>query len=304
MKTFMELKITKNRNRANPSFANINLLGKCNVDCYFCLGKDLDDVFGKFNHTKIHFSEWKNFEQYIQDAKDASIKNVYITGQNTDSLIYKYLDELIDYLQNTHGFSVGLRTNGYLAEKRYPILHKCKRSVGFSIHSLNPEVNWTIMKRRDIPDWKTIIPKCGERVRIQIVVNRHNKDEVIPIIEYASQFPNVGYIQVRRISTDHRYDELSPDQVIFANLLKDVNEKYTRVKDFYLAPQYMMFGKRVCWWATVRTSIGSYNYYTDGSINKDYFVIEGYEKTNDFYDPTKDEGNKEMAIDPYAAISV
>ena len=155
------------------------------------------------------------------------------------------------------------------------------------------------MKRRDIPDWDNIIPYCGERVRIQIVVNRHNEKEVLPIIEYASKFENVKYIQVRRISTDHRFDELNQDQSIFALLLKQVDSKFSRVEDFYLAPQYNMFGKRVCFWATVRTSIGSYNYYTDGSINKDYFVIEGYEKSNMFYDPTKDEGNKEMALDPY-----
>lgn len=293
------MNITKNRERAKPTFANINLLGKCNVDCYFCLGKDLTDVFGKFNHTKVHFSQWTNFEQYIADCKAAGIRNIYITGQNTDSLLYKHLDELVVYLQDFHGFDVGLRSNGYLAERHYPTLHKCRRSVGFSIHSLNPETNWTIMRRKDIPDWKKVIPQCGQRVRVQIVVNRHNKDEVLPIIEYASQFDNVQYIQIRRISTDHRFDELGEDQGIFATLLKEVNAHFPRTEDFYLAPQYMMFGKRVCWWATVRTSIGSYNYYTDGTINKDYFVIEGYEKSNDFYDPTKDEGNKEMRIDPY-----
>jgi len=282
---------TKNRNRANPTFANINLLGKCNVDCYFCLGKDLDDVFGKFNHTSVHFSEWKNFDTFIEQCKQAGIKNLYVTGQNTDSLIYKHLDELIDTMQNVHGFDVGIRTNGYLAPRLFPTIRKCRRSVGYSIHSMDSEVNWTIMKRKDIPDWKTIIPSSGNRVRVQIVVNEHNEKEVLPIIEYASQFPNVGYIQVRRISTDHRYNQLSKDQIVF--------EKFPRMEDFYQAPQYNMFGKKVCWWATVLTSIGSYNYYTDGSINKDYFVIEGYEKANDFYDPAKDEGNKEMAVNPY-----
>jgi len=294
------MRITKNRERARPTFANINLLGKCNVDCYFCLGKDLDKEFGQFNHTQTHFSEWKNLEQFLKDCKEAGIALIYITGQNTDSLVYKYLDELIDYLQNDHGFLVGLRTNGYLAPRWYPTLQKCQRSVGYSIQSLNPEANFQIMKRRDLPKWEDIIPNSGNRVRVQIVVNRYNKNEVLPIIKYASQFPNVQYVQIRRISTDHRYDVLKEDQRIFADLLSQVNENFRRLQDFYLAPQYDMFGIRVCWWATVRTSIGSYNYYTDGTINKDYFVIEGYEKGNNFYDPTKDEGNKEMAIDPYA----
>ena len=33
---------TKNREREAPSFANINLLGKCNIRCYFCLGRDIE----------------------------------------------------------------------------------------------------------------------------------------------------------------------------------------------------------------------------------------------------------------------
>ena len=46
---------SKNREREkNYEFANINLLGKCNVDCYFCLGKDIDDLLSLHNQTGVH----------------------------------------------------------------------------------------------------------------------------------------------------------------------------------------------------------------------------------------------------------
>lgn len=292
--------VVKNRDRDKPSFANLNLLGRCNVGCYFCLGEDLHDTFGKFRHTKVHFSEWPNLPEFLRDVKEAGIRNVYITGQNTDSLLYAHLDGLIEWLQGHWRFDVGIRTNGYLAERHFKTLCKCRRSVGYSIHSLDPETNYLIMRRRDIPDWETIIPNSGERVRVQIVATRYNHDQILDIIRYAAKFPNVGYVQVRRISTDHRYDELGEDQLVFAEKLKEVNASFPRMDDFHLAPQYYMFGKRVCWWATVRTSIGSYNYYTDGTVNKDYFVIEGYEKSNGIYDPSLDQGNREMVVDPYA----
>ena len=274
--------IVKNRNRSIPTFANINLFGNCNVNCFFCLGKDLQNEFSKFNHTKVHFSAWKNLDSFINECKINNIKNIYITGQNTDSLMYLYIDELIDYLQNEHDFYVGVRTNGYLASKYYSTLQKCKRSVGFSIHSLDSETNYNIMRRKDIPDWNTIIPNSGG-----VRINRYNEKEVLPIIKYASSFSNVSYIQIRRVSTDHRLDLLNEDQEAFKRLLDNIhsNSDYLRVDDFYGAPQYMMFGKKVCWWATISTSISSFNYYTDGTINKDYFVIEGYEKSNGFYDP-------------------
>ena len=44
----------KVRVRSPYSFANINLLGKCNVDCYFCLGKDLEKEFDKYQTLQRH----------------------------------------------------------------------------------------------------------------------------------------------------------------------------------------------------------------------------------------------------------
>ena len=44
-----------------------------------------------------------------------------------------------------------------------------------------------------------------------------------------------------------------------------------------------MYGKEVCFWRTVKTSIESYNYYTDGTINDEYFVIEGYMRESKNY---------------------
>ena len=159
----------KLREREAPTFANINLLGPCNVDCYFCLGKDIDEVWKYQNQTKVHWSEWENFTEFLQLCKDAGIKNLYVTGQNTDALIYKHLDELIDFLQNIKGFDVGIRTNGYLAHRKLETANKCRRSVGYSIHTLDPDVNWTIMRRKDIPDWEHLLTQsrinCPEQAQ-------------------------------------------------------------------------------------------------------------------------------------------
>ena len=43
--------IEKRRQRSRYSFANLNFLGRCNLDCFFCLGKDLPDEFGGQDHT-------------------------------------------------------------------------------------------------------------------------------------------------------------------------------------------------------------------------------------------------------------
>jgi len=51
----------KNRTRDKYTFANINLLGKCNVDCFFCLGKDIEQLLSQQSQMKDHFSNWKRF---------------------------------------------------------------------------------------------------------------------------------------------------------------------------------------------------------------------------------------------------
>lgn len=270
-----EPEFEKNMNREAPVFANINLLGACNVDCYFCLGKDIDNEFKKHNQLAVHFSQWKNFERYMDKVAEAGIQRVYVTGQNTDSLMYRYLGELVDYMQDVRGFDVGLRTNGYLAHKKMDVINKCRRNVGYSIHSLDPEANWKIMRRKDIPDWNTIIPNT-KNTRISIVLNRHNETEFMDLLKYSCSFENVKYVQVRRICTDTREKFLIEDVHVYERVFEEVKKNFPLVGYFYNAEVFEMFGKEVCFWRTVKTSIESFNYYTDGTINDEYFVIEGY----------------------------
>lgn len=271
--------ITKNRNREAPVFANINLLGTCNAKCFFCLGKDISEHLDKHNQLRTIFYDWKNFEKFLRTCEDNNIKKLYITGQNTDALLYWYLDELVDYLQEDRGFTVGLRTNGFLAKKHLDTINKCKNSCGYSVHTLSDWKQQEIMGTRFIPDWPYLLENT-ERPRVAIVVNRHNVNEFFDILWFLHEFPHIRYVQARRISTDTRYDQLKEDIEVYEQLFKKVqvhpNAKY--LGDFYCAQQYDIFGLEVNFWRTVETSVNSFNYFTDGTISKEYFVVEGYLK--------------------------
>jgi len=269
--------INKNRQREKYSFANINLLGKCNADCYFCLGKDIKNHLEKENQLTIHFSKWKNFQKFLNKCKEVNVKKLYITGQTADGLQYVFLSELVDYLQQC-GFIVGLRTNGLLALKKMDIIRKMKGEIGYSIHSLNPETNYKIMKVKYIPNWDKIIPMSGKNVRISIVLNRYNINEFYQLVKYISTFDNVKYIQVRRISTDTRLSELKKDIILYENFYKEFASKHRQVGTFCLAQQYILYGKEINFWRTTATSVNSLNYFTDGTVSDEYFIIEGYLK--------------------------
>jgi len=269
--------INKNRNREDPTFANINLLGKCNADCYFCLGKDIAaELHGK-DQLSTHFSEWKNFEKFLKMCHESSIEDIYFTGQTADGLQYKFLKDAVDYLQ-LKGFKVGVRTNGYLAEQSMDIINSMDSGIGYSVHSLKKDTNYKIMGSHINPNWDSIIPLSGDNVRVSIVLCRHNIDEFFDLVEYISKFDNVRYIQVRRISTDTRYKELKLDIEIYEQFYKEFKTQYPAYGSFYAAQQHKLFGKEVNFWRTVETSINSFNYFTDGTISDEYFIVEGYLK--------------------------
>ncbi|MFW6311893.1 MAG: hypothetical protein ACOC1K_06630, partial [Nanoarchaeota archaeon] len=91
-------------------------------------------------------------------------------------------------------------------------------------------------------------------------------------------FENVRYIQVRRISTDTRIKYLQKDIDLYEYVFDNYNEKYKPFGKFYLAEQYMIYGKEVNFWRTVETSCNSVNYFTDGTLSDEYFIVEGYLK--------------------------
>ncbi len=72
------------------------------------------NILPKTNCLDKHYNVWENLDKFLNECKSAKITNIYITGQNTDALLYKYLSDLIDYIKKRE-FNVGIRTNGYLA---------------------------------------------------------------------------------------------------------------------------------------------------------------------------------------------
>lgn len=275
----MSYSIIKNRERSEYTFANINLLGVCNCDCYFCLGKDIEEELKGKNQLVTHFHDWKNFKEFLSKCEKENIEKLYITGQTSDGLQYKYLSELINFLQNYYSFSVGIRSNGYLALQKLDSISLLKDEIGYSVNSLNPEKNKIIMGRSFIPDWDKIIPLSGNNVRASIVVNRYNVDEFFDIVKYLSKFENIRYIQARRISTDTRYEKLKEDIEIYENLFEKVLNDYKQIETFYFSQVFEIYGKKINFWRTVETSVNSLNYFTDGTISDEYFIVEGYLKS-------------------------
>ncbi len=277
--------LVKNRQRDPFSFANINLLGRCNIDCFFCLGKDIPGLLNQHNQLHTHFRGWERFEEFLDRCRKYGIKKIYITGQNTDSLLYDYLDELVSYLMKA-GFQVGLRTNGYRLvfptqfNELMPVINRCELSTGYSIHTLDPVVSKMIVGRQDIPPWSVILGRTL-RPRVSIVINRCNEHEFFSIVSRLSLYDagtrHIRYVQARRVSTETRVPQLAPDIAAYERIYTIVSEAFPlKNKIFGDAEVYEMHGLDVVFWRTIKTTANSINYFTDGTISDEYFIVEGY----------------------------
>ena len=273
--------MNKNRNRSKYSFANINLLGKCNFNCRWCLGKDLPE-FEQFDTINQHFSMWPRFNEFIQSAKQKEIHQIYITGQNTDSLCYKHLSELIEYIKG-NGFYVGIRSNGLLAEKHIETINECSTCLGeavsFTVLSLDRNTHKKIVGHPNIPNWNSILPRIKVPLRVSIVIDRYNVCEFFQLIKFLSSFNNVKYVQVRRISTETRGMLLKNDIDVYEHLYETVRlSDFAKIKEYEQAVSYDIYGKECSFWRTISTTANSINYYCNGVLSNEYFIIEGYLK--------------------------
>jgi MoaA/NifB/PqqE/SkfB family radical SAM enzyme len=259
--------------RSAVSFANINLLGPCNLDCRWCLGKELPELEG-ISCLSAPFREWPRFDEYLALCLRRGVRKLYITGQTTDALCYPDLLGLILHLQMT-GFSVGIRTNGVLLQSRLVAANACD-SVGVTILTRNPDTQIRMTGRgaECMPDWAVLIPKITPHLRISVVVDRFNAPEVEDLVLWLAGFPNVAYIQLRKVSTVERDFEI--DRAAFEALAEGLETVYRRRSAFETAPVLDIGGKPVVLWRTVDTTANSLNYFCDGTISEDYRIVVGY----------------------------
>jgi len=265
--------------RSAATFANINLLGKCTLDCNFCLGKDLEKEFSKYDFNKVHFDAWSRFEEFLGWCRNGLVKQLYITGQNTDPTCYKYIHELVDYLKE-QGFYVGVRSNGMIPD--LALFNACttctEDAVGLTMLTRDPDRFFFLTGRRSMPEWEKLIPKITVPLRMAIVVTQNNAPEVLDLIQYISQFRNVRYVQLRRVSTITRRRDWKPAQDEFEKLAKEIDASFTKLDEYETAPIYSIYGMRVSLWRTILTTANSWNYFVNGVLSSEYEIIRGYMK--------------------------
>lgn len=253
-------------------YGEILFVGQCNFKCFYCLGHEMPDST-KCNTLNTHFQEWPNFGKWLYKLQRHDVKTIYLSSTNSEPLLYTYLSELIDFLQEL-GFKVGIRTNASLDTL---VCDKCKEEISLSLQSLNPD---TFEKITGVPltfDFlKNLNQLTSDNIRVSIVVNRYNYNEIFDMLDQLKNF-NLRYVQLRQC---YKYYEtnIQPDIDAFNFVIKRL-KTYPVKGNFNESIIYNVDGLAVSVWETVfkKSSISSSNYWTNGVITNNNLLVEGYE---------------------------
>ena len=257
-------------------YGEILFVGQCNFKCFYCLGHEMDTSVKESRWMNTHFREWINFAEWIGLLKSNNVDRIYLSSTNSEPMLYKYIDELIDFLKEL-GFSVGIRTNASL---RTELCNKLNGSVSLSLQSLNP---LTFKKITGVDmqfDFMKALNQIRDkRVRVSIVVNRYNYTEVFDMIRQLKGY-NIKYIQLRQCYKYYDTD-ITEDIKAFEYVINKLAE-YPRIGNFKESEIYDVDGQAVSVWRTVfeKSSIKSLNFFTNGVITGNNLLVEGYNERN------------------------
>lgn len=265
----------------NFAYGEILFTGKCNFKCYYCLGNEMNELRATLDSSlTTHFSQWKKFDEWFNYLEQHAVDTVFLSSTTTEPLLYKYLSELVDYLQPR--FKVGIRTNAsLLTPSTLDTLARLNGEVSLSLQAITDKTHRAITSKPLRTPVSQILNKLVERsikFRLSIVVNQYNYTEVPELIDLAVQFKdNISYFQLRRYYL-HDSELLEIEEKAFDHVVEYVKTNGNLTGHYHESPEYNVNGLTISLWYTVfkKSSLHTSNYWTSGVITENNLLVPGY----------------------------
>lgn len=239
-------------------FANLLFSGPCNARCPDCIGKQIDP-----RRAPPNLDEYppRGFNRFIDLIREHGIREVVLTGANTDPLLYRPLARLLDDLRAElpPGTRLGLHSNGRLALARIDLLRRFDK-LCLSVPSFDPVIYRAAMGVEGVPDVGAIMDQSGLPVKLSCLVTEINRVEVP---EYLERCRELG---VRRVVLRKRFGEQRDWSELLPGCWEDPLE--TRFGN----PVYERRGAQVILWDFEQAQIRSLNLFSSGEISAEYLL--------------------------------
>lgn len=243
-------------------FGNIHLSGPCNRACYFCIGQHMM-ALDSYDTRDV----WPlpNVEEYVDRLIALGINQVYLTGTNTDPLLYKHIPALTAYLrERIPDVVIGLRTNAVVDSEHYAQFDK----GSVTICSFDPATYKKMMGRGAPPNIYDVVRATStwSDLKVNVVLGPENTgDNVTDLLDTLHILEEAG---VNRVNLREPYGQPhigDPLRLIF-----DVRETTLGM------PTYWIGDMKVTWWDVHYVEVESLNLYASGRISTTYPISKGH----------------------------
>ena len=256
-------------------FANIHFSGKCNRNCYFCIGQFMQ-ALEPFNNLRTE--DLDGFEEFISKCQERKITEVALTGSNTDPLLYKFIPQLKEKLINRLQLDMfRVTTNGVKVLNNLEAWNLFDfASITFC--SFNREINHKMMGGEPV-DIKNIIANTSFDFRINILLSTLN----ICSNDLMSTIDKLIDCGTKRINLREPYGQPNM-RLLLCSFLKQNNLEFT----------YKILGNdalryrdcEICYWDVHFTEVESVNLYANGRVSDDYPITRGHDSAGIVLDQT------------------
>ena len=245
--------------RTTTDFANVLFSGPCNLRCPTCIGQQVDP---RLNVDNLDLFPPRNLEVFIAQVNRCQIRDVILTGTNTDPQLYRHEARLIAWLRRHSGpgTRLSLHTNGQLALCKIDLLNQYDK-VSISLPSFDPDTYARMTGSRRVPDLAAIVRRLQVPVKVSCLIDEPNIAEV-PAFLARCRDAGVRRVVLRRLFGETREWPILPDR---------------RPTSFYRHnPVYDLGGMEVTYWRFDRTTSRSINLFSDGTISTAYLLAEAH----------------------------
>lgn len=215
-------------------FCTFPLTKKCNFRCIYC------GYGGELSASKADAHEYKRLEEKIFAAHRLGVRKFRFTGG--EPFLYPHLGELIS-LFNDLGCYLLINTNGSLVEHYKHYLNNIQKNVVFAVScdTLIPEkfdlISGTKGNFKKTIKAISILKNSGNLLRLNMVVNKENLDEIHSIIDYCSELGcNLKLLDV--VSVPLPYGKRSDLHVSLKKIEKELFGLAEVVKDHLYARSF------------------------------------------------------------------
>ena len=204
-----------------------------------------------------------NIGKFLRECMDRNVREICMTGTNTDPLLYKKTFELLDYIRYIiPNVPLAIRTNAVLYD-RNTFGYYDKASI--TICSFNPEIYVKMMGSGKPPDLPLILANHSKMdIKINIVMGPENVNG-LDIFNTLDKLAEMG---VKRVNLREPYGQPH---------IGDPMPATQYVKQVLGMPSYNYRGMSVTYWDVHYVEVESVNLYANGSVSITYPITKGYD---------------------------